>query len=108
VFVGFDPKKVAVFDKRKVKTLLADPGIVRNRLKIESAISNAKALLEVQKEFGSFDLYIWSFVSGKPIRNKWRSPAQIPSVTPEAERMSADLLRRGFRFAGPTICYAYM
>ena len=108
VFAGFDPKKVAAFDKKKVKRLLADPGIVRNRLKIESAISNAKALLEVQKEFGSFDLYIWSFVSGEPIRNKWRNPAQIPAVTSEAKRMSADLLRRGFRFVGPTICYAYM
>jgi len=108
VFAGFDPKKVAAFDKRKIKKLLADPGIVRNRLKIESAISNAKALLEVQKAFGSFDSYIWSFVSGEPIRNKWRSPAEIPAVTSEAKRMSADLRKRGFRFVGPTICYAYM
>ena len=81
---------------------------MRNRLKIESAISNAKALLEVQKEFGSFDSYIWSFVNGETIRNKWRSLAQIPAVTSEAKRMSADLLMRGFRFVGPTICYAYM
>jgi len=107
-FAGFDPKKVAAFDKRKVMRLLADPGIVRNRLKIESVISNAKALLKVQKEFQSFDSYIWSFVSGKPIRNKWKKPTQIPAVTPVAERMSSDLVRRGFKFVGPTICYAYM
>ncbi len=107
-FAGFDPKKVAEFDKRKVTRLLADPGIVRNRLKIGSAISNAKAVLEAQKEFGSFDSYIWSFVGGRPIRNSWRSSAQIPAISPEAERMSRDLTRRGFRFVGPTICYAYM
>jgi len=107
-FAGFDPKKVASFGQKRVERLLADPGIVRNRLKIESAIANARALLAVQKEFGSFDSYVWSFVSGKPIRNKWRSLSQIPAITPEAKRMSADLLKRGFRFVGPTICYAFM
>jgi DNA-3-methyladenine glycosylase I len=107
-FAGFDPEKVAAFDGRKVKKLLADPGIVRNRLKIGSAISNARALLEVQKEFGSFDSYIWSFVGGTPIRNRWKRSAQIPAATPEAERMSADLVKRGFRFVGPTICYSFM
>lgn len=107
-FAGFDPEKVAAFDKKMVKKLLADPGIVRNRLKIESAITNAKAVLEVQRDFGSFDSYVWSFVGGSPIRNKWRSPSQIPVVTSEAKRMSADMRRRGFSFVGPTICYAYM
>lgn len=107
-FAGFDPRKVARFDRRRVDSLLKDPGIIRNRLKIESAVANAKALLAVQEEFGSFDSYVWSFVSGKPIRNKWESLSQIPAATPEARRMSADLVRRGFRFVGPTICYAFM
>lgn len=107
-FAGFNPEKVAAFDGRKIKKLLADPGIVRNRRKIESAISNAKALLAIQKEYGSFDSYIWSFVGGKPICNEWKRPAQIPVATPEAKRMSTDLVKRGFRFVGPTICYAYM
>ena len=107
-FAGFDPKKVASFDRKRVERLLQDTGIIRNRLKVESAVTNAKALLSIQKEFGSFDAYIWSFVGGKPIRNKWRSPSQIPAVTPEATRMSKDLINRGFRFVGPTICYAFM
>jgi DNA-3-methyladenine glycosylase I len=107
-FAGFDPKKVAAFDSRKVEKLLQDPGIIRNRLKVESAISNAKAFLEVQREFGSFDSYVWSFVGGKPIVNRRRSGSDIPAVTPEAEGMSSDLVKRGFRFVGPTICYAYM
>jgi len=107
-FAGFDPKKVAAFDKRKVENLLADPGIVRNRLKVESAVANAKALLAVRGEFGSFDSYIWAFVDGRPIRNRRRSLSEIPAVTPEAKRMSADLIKRGFRFVGPTICYAFM
>jgi len=107
-FSGFDPKKVAAFDQRRVKKLLADSGIVRNRLKIESAISNAVAFLQVQKEYGSFDSFIWSFVDGKPIRKGWKSPSQIPVATPEAERMSAALRKRGFRFVGPTICYSFM
>jgi len=107
-FGGFDPKKVAAFDERKVKQLLSEAGIVRNRLKVESAVSNARAFLAVQNEFGSFDSYIWSFVGGKPIRNKWKRLAQIPASTSEAEAMSTDLKKRGFRFVGPTICYAFM
>lgn len=107
-FGGFDPRKVASFNDRSVRRLLADPGIIRNRRKIESAISNAKALLDVQEECGSFDSYLWSFVDGKPIHNRWNRPAQIPVTTPEAGRMSTDLVKRGFTFVGPTICYAYM
>ena len=107
-FAGFDPRKVAAFDGRKVDELLQDPGIVRNRRKVESAVTNARAFLAVQKEFGSFDSYMWPFVSGRPIRNRWSKLAQIPSVTREAELMSADLMKRGFRFVGPTICYAHM
>ncbi len=107
-FAGFDPKKVASFDQKKVAKLLEDGGIVRNRLKVESAISNAKALLAVQKEFGSFESYIWSFVKGRPIRNKWKGLHQIPAKTREAEAMSKDLMKRGFRFVGPTICYSFM
>lgn len=107
-FAGFDPAKVAAFDRRAVKRLLSNEGIVRNRRKIESAITNARAFLEVQREFGSFDSYIWSFVGGKPIVNRWRSLSQIPVTSPEAEKMSADLAQRGFKFVGPTICYSHM
>ena len=107
-FDDFVPEKVARYDGRKIAKLLADPGIIRNRRKIEAAITNAKAFLEVQKEFGSFDSYVWSFVGGKPVRNEWRRLADIPAFTAEAQRMSADLLKRGFRFVGPTICYAHM
>ena len=107
-FDNFEPEKVAAYDGRKVRSLLADKGIVRNRRKIESAISNARALLAVQEEHGSFDSYVWSFVGGKPIRNEWKRPAQIPVTTIEAETMSKDLVRKGFNFVGPTICYAYM
>jgi len=107
-FADFDPKKIAKFDGRTVRRLLSDPGIVRNRRKIESVVNNARAFLKVQNEFGDFDSYIWSFVDGKPIRNKWTSLRQIPVTSPEAKAMSADLLRRGFRFVGPTICYSHM
>jgi DNA-3-methyladenine glycosylase I len=107
-FDGFDPAKVARYDGRKVQRLLKDPGIIRNRLKIASAVQNAKAFLAVQREFGSFDSYIWRFVGGKPKVNRWRSLSQIPATTPESEAMSKDLLSRGFRFVGPTICYAHM
>jgi DNA-3-methyladenine glycosylase I len=107
-FAGFDPKKVARFDKSKVDLLLKDPGIVRNRLKIGSAIQNAKSFLEVQREFGSFDAYVWKFVGGKPKVNRWKSLRQIPARTPQAEALSKDLIGRGFRFVGPTICYAHM
>jgi DNA-3-methyladenine glycosylase I len=107
-FSGFNPRAVARFDQRKVEALLADPGIVRNRLKIEGAIAGARAFLAVQKEFGSFDRYIWSFVGGRTARNSWMELREIPSRTPESEAMSRDLVKRGFRFVGPTICYAYM
>jgi len=107
-FARFDPKKVARFSAADEKRLLADAGIVRNRLKISSAISNAKAFLDVQREFGSFDRYIWGFVGGKPIRNAWVSLKQVPAKTAESDAMSKDLKRRGFRFVGSTICYAFM
>jgi DNA-3-methyladenine glycosylase I len=107
-FDNFDARKVARYDPRKVKSLLADPGIVRNRLKVGSTIDNAKAFLAVQKEFGSFDAYIWTFVGGKPIVNSWEKLAQIPAKTRESDAMSKDLKQRGFRFVGSTICYAFM
>ncbi len=108
VFCGFDPEKMAQFDAKKVRQLLADPGIIRNRLKIAAAISNARAFLKVQDEFGCFDAYAWKFVGGAPIRNKWKSPRQVPVVTPLAIAWSKDLTKRGFRFVGPTIVYALM
>jgi DNA-3-methyladenine glycosylase I len=107
-FADFDPKKVAAFDAKKVKKLLADPGIVRNRRKVESAVSNARAFLEVRDEYGDFDSYIWSFVGGRPIQNGWKSLSQIPVTSREAKKMSADLVKRGFKFVGPTICYSHM
>jgi DNA-3-methyladenine glycosylase I len=108
VFAGFDPKKVAKFTPADEKRLLKNDGIVRNRLKISSAISNAHAFLDVQREFGSFDRYIWGFVGGKPIRNNWNSMKQVPARTEVSDAMSKDLKRRGFRFVGSTICYAFM
>jgi DNA-3-methyladenine glycosylase I len=107
-FDRFDVKKVARYDTRKVKQLLADAGIVRNRLKIAASIQNAKAFLAVQKEFGTFDSYLWQFVGGKPIRNTRKSMAEVPARTAESEAMSKDLLKRGFKFVGSTICYAFM
>lgn len=107
-FHRFDPKKVARYTSKDVARLLKDAGIVRNRLKIESAIGNAQAYLAVQKEFGSFDKYIWSFVGGKPMQNRWKTPRQVPASTPESDAMSKDLKQRGFRFVGSTICYALM
>ena len=107
-FAGFDPEKIARFDERKVERLILNPGIIRNRRKIESTVSNAKAFLEIQDEFGSFDSYIWSFVDGRPIRNRWRRLSQIPVTSPVAKELSADLIKRGFRFFGPTICYSHM
>ena len=107
-FDRFDPRKVARYDKRKIAALMADAGIVRNRLKIEAAIANAQAFLAVQKEFGSFDRYVWGFVGGKPRVNAWRSMKQVPASTAESDAMSKDLRRRGFRFVGSTICYAFM
>lgn len=107
-FDHFDPRMVASYGHGKVRHLLADKGIIRNRLKIESAVRNAKSFLEIQREFGSFDSYIWRFVDGKPKINHWKSVKEVPPVTPVAEAMSKDLVRRGFRFVGPTICYAHM
>ena len=107
-FDRFDPEKVARYGKRKRDSLLADAGIVRNRLKIDSAIDNAKAFLAVQEQFGTFDSYIWRFVDGKPIQNRWKEMSQVPARTPESDAMSKDLKRRGFRFVGSTICYAFM
>ena len=107
-FDRFDAKKVARYDARKKKQLLADPGIVRNRLKIDASIDNAKAFLKAQEEFGSFDTYIWRFVEGKPIRNEFRALKEIPASTKESDAMSKDLKKRGFRFVGSTICYAFM
>jgi DNA-3-methyladenine glycosylase I len=107
-FRCFDPVKVARFDAGTVLRLLQDPGIIRNRLKLSAAVENAKAFLKVQKEFGSFDSYIWRFVGGSTKVNRWTKLKEIPSATPESEAMSRDLVRRGFRFVGPTICYAHM
>jgi DNA-3-methyladenine glycosylase I len=106
-FDRFDAGKVAKYNKTKIKKLLADAGIIRNRLKIAAAIHNARAFLAVQKEFGSFDRYVWQFVGHKPRKNRFRSEA-VPARTPESDRMSKDLARRGFKFAGSTICYAFM
>ena len=107
-FDGFDPAKVARYGARRVAALLANPGIVRNRLKIAAAIGNARAYLEVQREFGSFDRYIWRFVDGRPIQNAWRSLREIPPRTPLSDAVSRDLVQRGFRFVGSTICYSHM
>jgi DNA-3-methyladenine glycosylase I len=104
----FDPKKVAKFDDAKQQKLLQDPGIVRNRLKVAASVTNARAFLEVQKEFGSFDKYVWGFIGGKPRKNKWKSMDQIPAITKESDAMSKDLKKRGFKFVGSTICYAFM
>jgi DNA-3-methyladenine glycosylase I len=107
-FDDFDPERVARFDAKKVAELLADPGIVRNRLKVGSAVTNAQAFIDVQKEKGSFSDYIWAFVDGTPIQNSWRSLSEIPATTPLAKTISKDLKKRGFRFVGPTIVYAHM
>ncbi|MBI4548726.1 MAG: DNA-3-methyladenine glycosylase I [Ignavibacteriae bacterium] len=107
-FDNFDAKKIARYDKKKIKILLNDEGIVRNRLKIEATIENAEVFLAVQKEFGSFDTYIWQFVDGKPKVNTWKSLKDIPATTAESDAMSKDLKQRGFRFVGSTICYAFM
>lgn len=104
----FDYRKVAEYDEHKVKELLANPGIIRNRRKIEASIHNAQAFLTIQEEFGSFDMYIWQFVNGKTTVNAWKSWKEIPAKTKESEAMSKDLVRRGFTFVGPTICYAFM
>ena len=107
-FDNFDARKIARYGEGKVKELLTNAEIVRNQLKIRAAIQNANAFLAVQKEFGSFDAYIWSFVAGKPFRNQWNSPSQVPARSPASDAMSKDLKNRGFKFVGSTICYAFM
>ena len=107
-FDGFDPQKVATYGQAKIAELMANPGIIRNRRKIEAAILNAQAFLNIRKEFGSFDAYIWQFVDGKPLKNAWRSLGEIPAQSEASQRMSKDLIQRGFHFVGPTICYAHM
>lgn len=107
-FHNFDARRVAGFTENDVAHLLNDRGIIRNRLKIESTIENARRFLEVKKEFGSFDKYIWQFVGGKPVKNKFRKLSDLPAQTNESQAMSRDLKKRGFRFVGPTICYALM
>jgi DNA-3-methyladenine glycosylase I len=108
VFDGFDARKVARYGERKVATLLADAGIVRNRLKVDSAIGNANAFLAVQREFGSFDAYLWEFVGGRPVVNAWKTMKEVPAKTAQSDALSKDLRNRGFRFVGSTICYAFM
>ncbi|MBI5557433.1 MAG: DNA-3-methyladenine glycosylase I [Deltaproteobacteria bacterium] len=105
---GFDPLTIAGWDSDKINALLADPGIIRNKLKIETARVNARAFLQVTAEFTSFAAFIWSFVDGRPIQNSWQQTGQIPATSPESDRMSKELKRRGFKFAGSTICYAFM
>jgi len=105
---GFDPATITKWDSKKINHLLKDPGIIRNRLKIESAIINARAYMEVTDEFNSFDEFIWSFTNGRPIQNSWHELDQIPATTEESDRMSKELKRRGFKFSGSTICYAFM
>ena len=105
---GFDPAKIAKWDNTKIEALLKNPGIIRNRLKVQAAVINAKAYLDVIGEFGSFDAFIWSFVGDSPIRNSWRNIKEIPATTLESDTMSKELKKRGFKFTGPTICYAFM
>jgi DNA-3-methyladenine glycosylase I len=107
-FAGFDPEAVARFDDARTAALLAGPGIVRNRLKVASAVTNARAFLKVRDEFGSFDAYMWRFVDGRPVQNAWKEIREIPATTPASDALSRDLKKRGFRFVGSTICYAYM
>lgn len=107
-FDRFDPKLVAAYDESKLEQLLSNPGIVRNRLKVRAAVENAKAFLRVQEEFGSFDAYVWRFVGGAPIVNRWESLKSVPVTTPESDALSKDLKKRGFRFVGSTIIYAFM
>jgi len=107
-FADFDPVQVAGFDSAQVEALLSQPGIIRHRQKVEAAISNAAALLRIREEAGSFDEFIWGFVEGKPLRNRWANQEEVPATTPLARRVSAELRERGFRFVGPTICYSFL
>lgn len=108
VYEGFDPAKVAAFDEAKIETMLQDARIVRNRRKILSSINNARVFLQIQRQHGSFNAYIWNFVDGRPIQNRWQAMSEVPAITPESERMSKALKAEGFSFVGPTICYALM
>jgi len=108
LFCDFDPEQVARFDRRRLELLLQDTGIIRNRLKVHSAVTNAQAFLQVQEEFGSFNEYIWGFVGGTPMQNRWASHQDMPATSPESDALSADMRRRGFKFAGSTIMYAHM
>jgi DNA-3-methyladenine glycosylase I len=107
-FAGFDPKKVARFTPAKIERILQDPGVVRNRLKVQSAVNNARQFLAIQKEFGSFDRYIWQFVNGRPIVNRWKTDSEVPPTSPESDELSRDLIKRGFKFVGSTVMYAHM
>lgn len=107
-FDGFDVKKIAKYDQKKISKLLLNPGIVRNKLKVNGTVINARAFMEVQKEFGSFDKFIWGFVNGKPVINHWKAGQRLPATTAESDKMSAVLKKRGFKFIGSTICYAFM
>jgi len=107
-FADFDPVKVAAFDEQQINALITNPEIIRNKLKINSAVTNARAFLKIQEEFGTFDAYIWPFVGGRPIQNQWTNNSQVPATTPESDALSKDLKKRGFKFVGSTIMYAYM
>ena len=107
-FANFDPVKVARFSEKKIETLIQNPSIIRNRLKITSAVSNARAFLAIQKEYGSFDTYIWAFVGGKPLQNRWKTMAEVPATSPESDALSKDLKQRGLKFVGSTIMYAHL
>lgn len=107
-FANFDPVKVARFSEKKIETLIQNPSIIRNRLKITSAVSNARAFLAIQKEFGSFDTYIWAFVGGKPLQNRWKTMAEVPATSPESDALSKDLKQRGLKFVGSIILYAHL
>jgi len=107
-FANFDPVKVARFSEKKIETLIQNPSIIRNRLKITSAVSNARAFLAIQKEFGSFDTYIWAFVGGKPLQNRWKTMVEVPATSPESDALSKDLKQRGLKFVGSTIMYAHL
>lgn len=107
-FAGFDALRVSRFDRRRIETLLKDPGIIRNRLKVEATVTNARAFLQVQEEFDSFSAFIWDFVDGKPVRNRWKTHRQVPATSPVSDALSKEMKRRGFRFVGSTILYAHL
>jgi DNA-3-methyladenine glycosylase I len=108
VFAGFDPERVARFTPARIERALQDPGIIRNRMKVAGAVQNARAFMQVRSEFGSFDAYVWRFVDGKPVRNRWKSMSEVPATTPLSDALGKDLRKRGFTFVGSTICYSFM